>query len=328
MAGALLWLATIGASTPCFGDDEQSPPPVEDEATLQAREAFLAGAAHVRAQKWAEALAAFERSASFKPHAVTSFNIGYCERALGHYTRAYDAFGRALAQRELSDSLAEETRGYLAEMDRLFVRASVSIAPADVAIAVDGRPLRIDADGTAVAGIEAPGPGRPAPALRFVMRLNPGAHVITLTRKGFADAVVARSFPPGAQPALDLRLERLPASLEITASEPAAAVQIDGIDVGLAPLSVSRPQGSYRVLVQKPDYTPYEARVDLQPGETTRLRAQLAPEEAAFYETWWFWTGSVALVGGVVLTTFLLTRPDPERPPLDAGSLGWAVEIP
>ena len=37
---------------------------------------------------------------------------------------------------------------------------------------------------------------------------------------------------------------------------------------------------------------------------------------------------SGAVVVGTVLTTYALTRPDPTRPPVDGGGLGWAVRVP
>jgi hypothetical protein len=34
------------------------------------------------------------------------------------------------------------------------------------------------------------------------------------------------------------------------------------------------------------------------------------------------------VVAGVTTATYLLTRPDSERPPVNAGGLGWAVRAP
>src|SRR5512143_2083153 len=72
----------------------------DDEATQQARTEFVRGTDFVNHAQWAEALAAFERSAKLKPHAVATYNIAACERALGHYTRARQALRDALAQND------------------------------------------------------------------------------------------------------------------------------------------------------------------------------------------------------------------------------------
>lgn len=339
-AGVSFTSPSLAEEPPPSEPAEEPPAPLtEDEATRTAREAFVAGAALVKKQQWAEALAAFERSHKLRPHAVTTFNIGYCERALGQYTRARSTFGQALRAHEasasagggeLSERLVQEIEGYVGEIDHILVRARVTLAPDDVALSVDGRPLLV-APGepvTLIAGTRPPGEGERPPAGRFTLVLNPGPHVFTLRRKGFANAVVQQSFTPGSAPDLDFVLDRLPATLEITASEPGAVVAIDGVDVGVAPLTVSRPLGAYRVLVQKPDFVAYETEVVLEPGETTRMRAPLSPEEPALYERWWFWTGAAAVIAGAVVVTYAATRPDPERPAVDGGGLGWAVEVP
>jgi PEGA domain len=51
-------------------------------------------------------------------------------------------------------------------------------------------------------------------------------------------------FAPGDATALELDLDRLPATLRISASRAGAVVSVDGIDVGAAPLDLSRPAGT------------------------------------------------------------------------------------
>ena len=66
------------------GDDgEDTGDPVAD-----ARRYFQQGIAHVRKSEWAEAHDAFEKSTALRPHAVTTYNLGACQRAMGRYTRA------------------------------------------------------------------------------------------------------------------------------------------------------------------------------------------------------------------------------------------------
>jgi hypothetical protein len=43
---------------------------------------------------------------------------------------------------------------------------------------------------------------------------------------------------------------------------------------------------------------------------------------------WWFWTAVGAVVVGSAVGTYYATRPDPERPPVDGGGLGWSVRVP
>src|SRR5438477_204503 len=72
------------------------PAAADEEAVSEARQRFVEGADLVKRAQWAEALAAFERSDRLRPHAVTRYNIGACERALGRYARARASFERAL----------------------------------------------------------------------------------------------------------------------------------------------------------------------------------------------------------------------------------------
>jgi Tfp pilus assembly protein PilF len=65
-----------------------------------ARTAFERGATLAQEGRWSDALTQFELSASLRPHATTTYNIGFCERALGHPTRAKKYFKEALVRDE------------------------------------------------------------------------------------------------------------------------------------------------------------------------------------------------------------------------------------
>jgi hypothetical protein len=321
---------------------QQAPPIPEPSSDAErARAYFVRGADLAREARWAEALASFERAEAVKRHAVTTYNIGACERAMGRYTRARKAFARALAEHEaaggaeLPASLVDQTRAFLREIDGLLVRLALRVRPTDAAIAIDGIPLE-PLEETSARGGEDAGPALVAgtlraaepervPADRFDVLLDPGAHVIMLVRKGFAPAVVRRNFVPGARPRLELELDRLPATLRVRANEPDALVLVNGADAGPAPVELLRPAGSYRIVVQKDGFVPYETQLHVAPGEEASLRATLTAESPSLLEQWWFWTAAgAAVVGGVVLT-YALTRPEPEPPPYDGGSTGWVV---
>ena len=294
----------------------------------RARTEFTRGTSLVRRAQWAEALAAFERSQSLRPHAVTTFNIGACLRAMGRYTRARAAFSQALAENklrkgELPGTLAAEARGYIAEIDRLAARVRVTIDPADAAIAIDGQPLVQDdsantKDGVRmIAGLAPPGPGKPAPSREFEVIMDPGTHVLMVSRRGFAGAVVNRTFPPGTSEVVSIQLDRLPAVLRISSNEPSAVVTLDGLDLGTAPLEVRRPPGEHRLEVQKSGFATYTSSVTVRPGETVSLRAELEPASEPITKRWWFWTAAGVVVAGVAAGTYYATRPEPTQPPLN-----------
>jgi hypothetical protein len=308
--------------------------PEVDAKTAEARTEFAAGADAIKGAQWGEGLAAFERSAALRPHALTTYNIAACERALGRYTRARRSFREALQQNEanggkqLAKSIDDEARGYLAEIEKLLIRLEVELAPADAVISVDGRPLAVDSEGVLVAGLSAPGPGAVVPKAKFTLIADPGAHVVSLSRKGFDDAVVKRTFAAGARDALKLELGKLPAHIHLTSNIDGAAVSISGVDVGVSPVDINRPAGTYVIVVTKVGYDTYRSEVTVRGGEETSFRAALQPESTPITKQWWFWTAAGAAVVGAAVGTYFLTRPEPERPAPDGGGLGWSARLP
>jgi PEGA domain len=311
----------------------------DDVAVAEARKLFVDGTDLVRRAQWSEALAAFEQSARLRPHAITTYNIGACERALGRYTRARATFARSLDENgrvgQLPPSLSEEARAFVAEIDGLLAHADVSVDPPEAAVIVDGRPLAIvPPDATrapgarpiAVAGTLAPGLGAPAPAPRFELLLDPGAHVFTLSHKGFGDVVVNRGFAPGAHTRLELALARLPATLHIDANRAGAVVAVDGVDVGAVPVDVERPAGSYTVAVRKPGFGTYQTHLVVRAGERADLNAPLAVQKTPIYRKWWFWTAAAVVVVGASVGGYFAARAA-ETPTLDGGGLAWAVKL-
>jgi hypothetical protein len=295
----------------------------------EARQKFIEGAALVKNTQWADAETAFEESARLHPHAVTTFNIGACERAMGRYTRARALFRHSLEEHEqnqgkLPQTLLEDARGLVSEIDGLLARVAVTVDPPDAAIAVDGRPLAPADSNTLVAGMVPPGPGQPPPLARFTLLIDPGSHVFTMTRKGFSDVVVNKSFPPGAKADLALQLDRLPATLHISANRDGATVSVDGKDVGTAPVDVERLAGSYHVTVQKPGYAVYQSHLTVRPGEAANLTATLEAKKAPIYKKWWFWTAAAVVIAGAGVGTYFATR---QPPPIDGGGLQWAIKL-
>ncbi|APR86580.1 PEGA domain protein [Minicystis rosea] len=210
-AAALLLTAMSFAPAGAFA---QTPADAKSEAvdphTEEARDAFRIGSALAKQAQWIDALAAFERSAKLRPHAVTTYNIGFCERALGRFTRAKKSLTRALGApgNELPADLAAEARGYLAEIDHRIARGVITLTKAGATVSVDGRPLEA-AGGTPahpvlIAGTREPGPAEPVAATAFDLTLDPGTHVIVVGVSGAPDTVVTRDFAAGSTTSLGI----------------------------------------------------------------------------------------------------------------------------
>lgn len=308
-----------------------------DERGAQARAAFLEGTSLVQQSHWAEAIDAFERAAAIAPHAITTYNLGACERATGHFTSAHVRFKTALAQhaasggKELPPNLLAETKAFLDDLDHIMVRVTMRVEPEGASLAIDGRRLEaIDptADPPLLGTSRRAANGEAPPSGRFAVLLDPGAHVFVFARRGFSDAVVNRSFRPGEVAELKLSLDLLPASLHIGSNRARAVVSIDGVDVGPVPADVSRAAGDHDIIVREPGFAPYVTRLSLSPGEDARLDAALTPEKPSLFSRWWFWTAAGVLVAGAAVTTYALTRPEPRRADVGGGSLGWSVALP
>ncbi len=317
-----------------------------DDDPKAARDEFVRGATLVKDADWAGALAAFEASGKLKNHPVTTYNIGACLRAMGQYTRARKAFATALEENgksagaDLSAGLADETRRYVGELDKLLATLDLTITPDEAQIAIDGRPLE-PAPASTPAAARAPantptllggtlplGPGKPAPKGRFRVVLDPGAHVITLSRAGFADAVSKEVLLPGSAVEKKLELDRLPAQIKVTSNFDGAQVLVNEADVGITPVEISRPAGKYHVVVKKPGYLVFDSSEKADPGQALAVSATLREDKPALTQRWWFWTGVGVVVVGAAVATYALTRPDPERPALNGGGLGWSVRSP
>jgi hypothetical protein len=190
----------------------------------QARDAFRRGAELAKAEHWQEAIGAFEASYELRAHAVTSYDIGFCENALHHVTRARKAFKRSLHdqrddQGALSDELIDRANRYLEELEAALARVDVEVDSPQVALLVDGQSVEKDAD-SAQAGlpvvVAATSDARPAqlqlvPATHFQLIVDPGTHTFTFSYANGKSAVITKTFAPGAHAALQ----------QVSPSEPA-----------------------------------------------------------------------------------------------------------
>jgi hypothetical protein len=184
-------------------------------ALAMARAAFQEGTLLAKQARWVDALEAFERADALHPHAITTYNIGYCERLLGHWTRARKMLQKALADHkargevELPPDLVSATQTYLTEAEHQIARVLVTVVGQGGAVAVDGRPLELAPAGgpspALLAGTRGIGPAEATPASTFEVQVDPGEHVFVLSTKGRADVATTETLAPGAQVALELR---------------------------------------------------------------------------------------------------------------------------
>jgi hypothetical protein len=217
---------------PPAAEPEASPPASEEDAsTSRAREEFMLGSQFARLNQWRDALAAFERSADLKPHVVTTYNIGYIERALGHLTRARKFLELSLVPEAGKDPLPEDlatlARSYLIEIGQKLARVPVTTNRDGISITVDGRALEARPNeprptfvaGTAAIGVHS----EPLGVREFDLVADPGSHVIVLSVAGARDTVVTPTFGEGSAAKLPLDAAVAQLAPETPASPPPPA---------------------------------------------------------------------------------------------------------
>jgi hypothetical protein len=319
-AAAIVLLAVIGFGHVAHADDGDA-----------ARTAFREGAALVEQSEWASALAAFERSLALRPYTLTLYNIGVCQRFLGRYTLAASTLRRTIAQNKQSGEMPQlfldQANAYLEEITRKLARVTVTLSPKNAATAIDGRPLEPgDNPGELVAGIAAAGEPKTVNADRFVVVIDPGAHVFTFQLEGHDTIEVRRDIKPGASVELSMSLTQQDAEMVIDSNRARSVVRVDDVDVGLTPVRVTRPPGSHVVTVAQAGFVTYKSGVSLRPGQKMRLAADMPVEQIPITKRWYFWTAAVGVVATGAAVTWLATRPDPQPPAYERGSTGWLIE--
>lgn len=301
--------------------EAQAPARAASEA--EAREAFLRGVALVRAERWSEALAEFDRSVVGRPHPVTFYNMALCHRALGRPVRAVFALERALSG-EGDDRLGEdktvEATALLAELRAKRAFAVLSVKTSETGITVDGQPLERIGE----ASIPSLSPGAPSAisAEKIRLVLDPGRHTLRIVRDGHEAWVHEETFGPGETKDFAVSLQLLPSVLAVRANVDGARLVVDEKPLGLLPQLIERPFGPHRIEVTRGGYSPFVTEVVLRPGARTDVLATLRPEKVPLTKKWWFYAGIGAVVTAVGVTTYALTRPTEKA---DGGSLGWVV---
>jgi len=173
---ASILLAALAIATPVAAAPPKKPPaPKKKQLTAEQKEAdrhFKSGVALFGEQKFAEALAEFERAYEIAPAPIVLYNIAACHRELSHYSDAVKFYNRFLSEGEGKvgkDRLAAaktELDGILARI----ARVTVTVKPDGAAVTLDGTEL-----GT-VPGVEMP------------LIVAPGEHKLAAHLDGKRDA--------------------------------------------------------------------------------------------------------------------------------------------
>ncbi|GAA6741896.1 PEGA domain-containing protein [Thermus oshimai] len=113
------------------------------------------------------------------------------------------------------------------------------------------------------------------------LTLPEGTYRVELRSPGYEPYTAQVRVERGRETRLSAQLRPLQTgTLELDSRPQGAEVYLDGRLVGRTPLRLSLRAGSYELLLQAPGYAAYQARLEVRPGETLRLSADLLPLQA------------------------------------------------
>jgi len=277
----------------------QAPPVAQPSLSQQiedSRHHFEQGVALYNDGDFSGALAEFEGSYKAHPTVGVLYNIGLTLKALRRYTDAMAKLSQYLAEdKKLSAERFNEIQKLITEMRALLADVTIYVVPDGAAVLVDGRTI-----GTS--------------PLRAV-GIPAGNHVIDVTADGYRPARKEIMVTAGVPMAVELKLAVIPKTgkVRVAASQPLAEVKIDDKPFGRAPVEAELIIGGHRLEVTALGYQPNRSEVVVAGGQSRDLfiTLELPPpptRRARFYDKWWFWSITGALVvGGTVATVVALS---------------------
>jgi hypothetical protein len=241
--------------------------PTASETAL-ARQEFDAGLRAARGTQWEEARQRFARSYELAPRPVTLLNLAGAQAQSGQVVAATESYRRFLATANDRDKAR-----YREEVERALAAADARIGRAEFQITGLAESDAVQLDGTELARA----------SLALALPLDPGSHVVAVTRAG--TEVGRSSFTITEGGSTPVALEVPPMATVPSAEEAARAVALD---------------------------TPRDERAATQPVVP---RDTPADEGGGLLSSPWFWvvTG-VVVAGAATATVLLVTQDDPADP--------------
>lgn len=300
------WLFASVVSVSALGVlTTQGPASADESPNLEAaRAAFERGAKLASEERWLDALAEFEASAKLRPHATTTYNIGYCLRALGRPTRAKKHFAEALSRddatagKELTPQLRAAAQKYLEEAKAKIATPWLSIDPGDATVTIDGSPLEASGVGHYLAGTRPAGPGEKVNTPHgFVVEIDSGPHEIVVVAPDGRNKVVHEDFAAGTTKSVRIEVPKPVLRSDGNPVRRTWGFVLGG--VGIAALGL----GSYLGLRAR---STWHDALDACPGKTNckdDRGSELAADAKvqANLSTLAFVAGGAALLGGTIL---------------------------
>jgi len=271
-AGALLLLSVVksvaGAEPPSPAPAPASSAGEADPKTELARRHFRNGIKLFNDNNFQGALAEFEAAFELKPGAGSLQNIALSLKALFRYAEAADKLELLLARHagELSEQERRDVKSAIDELNQLVGSIVVKTTPPDARVSVDGRRYTPD---ERAAGI----------------RLDVGEHTVVADASGYDQMAQVIRIPGGkTRVPIDLALKPNAGFINVSASDPDAAIAVDGQARAFQRWRGPVTPGRHYVQVYRQGYPTFERAVHVELGYTVdvvaELGAPLSPDEA------------------------------------------------
>jgi len=113
----------------------------------------------------------------------------------------------------------------------------------------------------------------------LTLSLAPGFHDVELRMAGYEPYRARVQVKSGQTTRVSARLVPVPRTgvLKLDSNPPGAEVYLNGALIGRTPMQISLDEGTYDIELRLDGYMPYETRVRINAGQTTRLNPRLQP---------------------------------------------------
>lgn len=259
-------LALVGGPAHAAPTGNQEPAsaaaPSDAEATAEARRHFKLGIKLYQDTNYPGALAEFEAAYTAKPGPGSLQNVALCQKALFRYREASSTLTDLLARHaaDLSEGEKKAVTDAITELDGLVGSVVVNVEPSDAKVTLDGRAVS-------------------ASELRAGVEVNVGEHTLVADLPGYARVSRVVTVASGQKKLpFELKLKATDGFLNIVASDPKAAIAIDGVTRAFSEWrGAVKPDSDHLIQVFREGYESFESSVSVGLGKTLDVRALLGP---------------------------------------------------
>ncbi len=238
----------------------QTPAITTPDSAGEARRHFRLGIRLYQDTNYPGALAEFEAAYAAKPGPSSLQNVALCQKALFRYREAAATLAQLLEKHgsELSEGERKAVAAAITELNGLVGSIVVTVEPSEAKVTLDGRTL--------------------APSeLKVGLDVNVGEHEIIADEPGYARLVRVVSVASGEKLLpVEMKLKATDGFLNIVASDPLAAIAVDGTTRAFHDWRGSvKPDTEHLVQVFRDGYESYESTVTVALGQTLDIHAAL-----------------------------------------------------